>query len=238
MLPPPAPSEVTATLGVSTGWPAISSWLSTSAAPSTTSETSNDVPPMSTQISRPEPTSRATATAAIVPPTGPEKSVLAARRTTSDADVTPPFDCITRSGRARPCASAARRAARGSRRSRASRRRDDGRRPALVLAPLRRDLVRADDDEAGRLLAHELAPRAARAPGRRRRAAGRRRPRRARPPAPRAASRTAASSSGSSTEPSAARRPATSTMSRRRSSIGGRRQWMSYISGRFARPIS
>ena len=34
------------------------------------------VPPMSTQIRSPEPTSRASATAPIVPPTGPEKSVF------------------------------------------------------------------------------------------------------------------------------------------------------------------
>ena len=57
---------------------------------------------MSTQMSRLTSTSSrrssATATQAIVPPTGPEKSVCMALRRAIAAIITPPLDCITRSG--------------------------------------------------------------------------------------------------------------------------------------------
>ena len=156
MLPPPAPSEVTATLGVSTGWPAISSWLSTSAAPSTTSETSNDVPPMSTQM---QPSGADVAR-------DRDRGDRPADRAREERVGGPPHDERGRGDaavrlhhaqrpreplRLQPLGKA-REVARDHRRHVG---RDDGGRPALVLAPLGRDLVRADDDEIGRLLADE-----------------------------------------------------------------------------------
>ena len=61
---------------------------------------------MSMQMSRLTSTSSrscsATATQAIVPPTGPENNVWMALRRAIAAIITPPLDCITRSGPRNP----------------------------------------------------------------------------------------------------------------------------------------
>ena len=90
------------TTGIISGNPSSSASEETSGAPSTTSETSKLVPPMSTQIRLRRPSSRASATPPIVPPTGPESSVWSVSSRADSAVTMPPLDCITCSGTASP----------------------------------------------------------------------------------------------------------------------------------------
>ena len=104
---------------------------------------------MSNAIAFSNPARRASSPAPTTPPAGPETSSRAGCAAASATDATPPEESIT-SGSGNP-ASARRRASarRYARRDGREVRVDRGRRGALVLAELRRDLVRRDDVHAG-----------------------------------------------------------------------------------------
>ena len=144
--PPPAPTVCRSTVGSRIGSPATTRSLVRSARPSVIRQTSVDVPPMSNAIASGNP-------AAARDPRRADRSGRRARRRARAPDArrprrpsaTPPDERITSgSGSPAPTA-AARERAQVARRDGPEVRVGRGRRRALVLAELRRDLVRGDD---------------------------------------------------------------------------------------------
>ena len=62
--------------------------------PSTTSDTSRLVPPMSYAIKLSKPLSPAIFVAAITPAAGPDRTVFTERVPAASTDIMPPFDCM------------------------------------------------------------------------------------------------------------------------------------------------
>jgi hypothetical protein len=60
------------------------------------------VPPMSKEITFGQPMRRAMRAHAITPAAGPDSTMLAGLIAAADAVMTPPYDCITRSGASTP----------------------------------------------------------------------------------------------------------------------------------------
>ena len=175
-----------------------------------TRHTSVLVPPMSNATASGNPQASASAAAARTPPAGPDRSSRAGCAAASSSGTSPPADVITSTSPA----SGARPAQVGrSTPAAARRRRRRGHHP-LVLAELRRHLVRAHHLVA-RATAARRRPRA-RGSGRGRRARGTPPPRRPRPTSG------TTPSNGSSSRPPASRRPPTSKRSSRGTSGAGR----------------
>ncbi len=93
--PPPAPTVTTSIIGILLGyWPTVPSVVSVGS-PSSTTDTSVEVPPPSQVSTRSKPASRATRAAPSAPAAGPDSTVVIGWCTTSSADSTPPLDFIT-----------------------------------------------------------------------------------------------------------------------------------------------
>ena len=125
-------------------------------APSSTTQTSQLVPPMSKPSALPSPQRRARSPAPTAPPAGPERTLQAPARAASSAGATPPEESIT-CGAGSPAASVAsvepaEVAAEQGREVGV----DRGGRGALVLAEARQHLVRGGDVEVGEALAQVL----------------------------------------------------------------------------------
>ena len=96
--PPPAPTVTTSIIGIFDGYgPTLPSVVSVGS-PSSTTDTSVDVPPPSQVSSRSTPARVATKAAPSAPAAGPDSTVVIGWCTTSSADSTPPFDFITQNG--------------------------------------------------------------------------------------------------------------------------------------------
>ena len=108
---------------------------------------------MSNAIASVKPARRATRPAPTTPPAGPETSSVAGCAAASSIDATPPDDSITSGSRQARLARTVGERPQVSRRNRREIRVRGGRRGALVLAELRRDLVRRDDVHTGMPLA-------------------------------------------------------------------------------------
>ena len=88
----------TSTCGSFTGSPPMAPSANSSTAPPRTSDTSRLVPPMSMVTTSRSPASRAAATAPTTPPAGPDSSVLTGCSRMRATLMTPPLDCMMRSG--------------------------------------------------------------------------------------------------------------------------------------------
>ena len=80
---------------ISIGRPSSLASAETSGCPSTISETSKDVPPMSIPISWGREVWRDNSAQAMAPPTGPDSSVCSGRARADSAVRMPPEDCMT-----------------------------------------------------------------------------------------------------------------------------------------------
>ncbi|MNS99327.1 hypothetical protein D3C72_1337260 [compost metagenome] len=102
--PPPAPMVSIWIIGARTTMPkSMEVCADSEASPPATSDTSNEVPPMSPVTTFGKPAARAMAAQAITPAAGPDKAV---RTGTSHAvwrDMTPPLLCTTSSSPSNPC---------------------------------------------------------------------------------------------------------------------------------------
>ncbi len=93
--PPPAPTVTTSIIGILLGYaPTVPSVVSVGS-PSSTTETSVEVPPPSQVSTLSKPARRAISAAPSAPAAGPESTVVIGWCTTSSADSTPPLDFIT-----------------------------------------------------------------------------------------------------------------------------------------------
>ena len=91
--PPPAPIVVISIIGVRMTRPKSMVVCAASAvSPSTTSDTSKEVPPRSPVMTSGKPAAFAMAAAAITPAAGPDRAVRTGRRRAVAVDMTPPFD--------------------------------------------------------------------------------------------------------------------------------------------------
>ena len=100
MLPPPAPTVCTSTMGTWIGMPCSSSISAvTAGTPSSTRPTSALVPPVSKVIRSRHPAARPMAAAAMTPEAGPESTVLTAFAAAERAETLPPLPWITSSSR-------------------------------------------------------------------------------------------------------------------------------------------
>src|ERR1700742_2985817 len=104
--PPPAPTVWTSTVGSWIGRPPIVRESVRRTAPSSTTQTSQEVPPMSKPSALPSPERRARRPAPTAPPAGPERTLQAPARAASSAGATPPEESIT-CGAGRPATSVA-----------------------------------------------------------------------------------------------------------------------------------
>ena len=105
MLPPPADTVATSSIGRCRGWPAISVLLVRAGVPSRTRATSHEVPPMSKVRASRASCSAASRAAPITPPAGPLRTVHAACSAESAIGSTPPLDCMI-AGAGRPASDA------------------------------------------------------------------------------------------------------------------------------------
>ena len=112
MLPPPAETVATSSIGRWMGWPAMTVELVREGSPSRTSATSHEVPPMSNVSASRRRSRPARRAAPMTPPAGPLITVQAACSADSPMGRTPPLDCMM-DGAGSPAA-----AARSERRSR------------------------------------------------------------------------------------------------------------------------
>src|SRR3954467_1757384 len=101
MLPPPAPTVCTSTIGRASARPPTSRPPVPSTRPSRATDTSHDVPPMSRQTAPTAPASPASRPAPTAPPAGPDSTVHEPCRAAVPASATPPPESIT-SGAGRP----------------------------------------------------------------------------------------------------------------------------------------
>src|SRR6218665_2927997 len=92
--PPPAPMVWILTTLMSMGRPSSTASVATSAVPLMTSETSNDVPPISTPIRFELVKMLVRYSPPMAPPTGPDRSVWSGRCRADWAVSTPPDDCM------------------------------------------------------------------------------------------------------------------------------------------------
>jgi hypothetical protein len=90
--PPPAPTLRTSSVGALAGKAPTSVEREIVGMPSTITETSVDVPPMSKAISFGRPDLRAIITVEVTPPAGPESTVWTGRSEAAAALISPPSD--------------------------------------------------------------------------------------------------------------------------------------------------
>jgi hypothetical protein len=103
MEPPPAPMVSIWIIGERITMPnSMAVCAASAASPFATSDTSNDVPPMSPVIAFGKPAARAMAAQAITPAAGPESAVRTGRSLAVWRDITPPLLCTTSSSPAKP----------------------------------------------------------------------------------------------------------------------------------------
>ena len=95
MLPPPAPIELTSTMGVRTGYGPIQPSLAMSGSPPLTIATSLLVPPMSSETKSRTPERSAANLAPITPPAGPERNSVTGSCAASAAETIPPLERMT-----------------------------------------------------------------------------------------------------------------------------------------------
>ena len=93
--PPPAPTVWRSSIGSATGRPPTGRAPVSRAAPSSITQTSHDVPPMSKQSASGSPDASAAHAAPAAPPAGPDKTVRAACARAWSSVASPPEDCIT-----------------------------------------------------------------------------------------------------------------------------------------------
>ena len=104
MLPPPAPTELTATIGIAVARPKTSARTRRSGSPRWITATSKLVPPMSAVMTSPRSAASASARAADTPATGPDCASTTGRARASAGPKVPPLDCITATGTRSPAA--------------------------------------------------------------------------------------------------------------------------------------
>jgi len=93
--PPPAPTVTTSIIGILLGNAPTEPSVVRVGSPSTTTDTSVDVPPPSQVSTRSKPATRAISAAPRAPAAGPLRTVVIGWCTTSSALSTPPLDFIT-----------------------------------------------------------------------------------------------------------------------------------------------